>query len=125
MLFIVYGVSSQNNAFVAPDTSYTIWSATQKIKKGFPHAVPVRAFTSPNIYSQQNMVYFSSGKRELHADVFYRAESDVKKQPGVLLIHGGGWASGNKTLLVPLAQKLAENGFVAATVEYRISPEAK
>ncbi|HPE58640.1 MAG TPA: alpha/beta hydrolase, partial [Bacteroidales bacterium] len=36
-----------------------------------------------------------------------------------------GWASGNKSHLVPMAQKLAENGFVAATVEYRLSPEAK
>ncbi len=63
--------------------------------------------------------------RDLHADVFYPSERTIRKTPAVLLIHGGGWASGNKSHLVPLAQKLAENGFFAVTAEQRLSPEAK
>ena len=55
----------------------------------------------------------------------YAIRSYYEKHPGVILIHGGGWASSNKSHLVPLAQELAANGFVATSVEYRLSPEAK
>ena len=40
------------------------------------------------------------------------------------MIHGGGWASGTKDHQVPMAQQLAAKGYVAAAVEYRLSPEA-
>jgi pectinesterase len=55
----------------------------------------------------------------------YRPSATVgEKHPCILCIHGGGWASGSKALLAPLAQELASNGYLAATVEYRLSPEA-
>lgn len=40
------------------------------------------------------------------------------------MIYGGGWNSGDRPLLIPMAQKLAAEGYVTATVEYRLSPEA-
>ena len=106
------------------DTSFTVWSAAQKIKKDFPQAVSVKKNQSNSIIEKPDLVYFSIGKRDLHADIFYPAKMQ-KKIPVVLLIHGGGWASGNKSHLVPMAQKLAENGFFAVTAEQRLSPEAK
>jgi pectinesterase len=41
------------------------------------------------------------------------------------MIHGGGWNSGDRTMLYPMATELAANGYVAFTVDYRLSPEAK
>lgn len=45
--------------------------------------------------------------------------------PLVVCIHGGGWRAGNRKDLNMLTKKLAENGFVAATVSYRLSDKAQ
>jgi acetyl esterase/lipase len=42
--------------------------------------------------------------------------------PAVVLIHGGGWLYGSHHDLVPLSLRLAEQGFVAITVTYRLLP---
>ncbi|MBN2774360.1 MAG: alpha/beta hydrolase [Prolixibacteraceae bacterium] len=105
------------------DTSFTVFSAFQKIKKDFPDAKPVKPFHSEKILSVYDKVYRKTGNRNLHMDIFYPANYK-KKLPAVLLIHGGGWRSGNKSHMVPLAQKLAEKGYVTAAVEYRLSAEA-
>jgi acetyl esterase/lipase len=41
----------------------------------------------------------------------------------VLLVHGGGWSGGDKSDLATQAEALAELGYVAVTVEYRLAPE--
>lgn len=42
--------------------------------------------------------------------------------PGVILIHGGGWQSGDKVFFQTMCKKLAAQGFVAATINYRLAP---
>ena len=63
------------------------------------------------------------GKRDLHADLF-RPEK-AGKYPALILIHGGGWRAGDKSMEVPMAQMIASKGFVAVAVEYQLSLEAK
>ena len=41
-----------------------------------------------------------------------------------MIIHGGGWRSGNRSQHYPLAQRLAQFGYVCFTPEYRLSTEA-
>ena len=41
-----------------------------------------------------------------------------------MIIHGGGWRSGNRMQHYPLAQRLADLGYVCFTPEYRLSTEA-
>ncbi len=43
--------------------------------------------------------------------------------PAVLLIHGGGFRAGNRHGYDGLCMRLAQNGYVAATVEYRLAPK--
>ncbi|MEJ7608749.1 MAG: alpha/beta hydrolase [Bryobacteraceae bacterium] len=43
-------------------------------------------------------------------------------RPAVILVHGGGFRRGNRQSYLPLAIKLAERGYVAATVSYRLAP---
>ena len=117
---------AQNQSVDFPrDTTFSVRSAYEGIKKEFPQATPVKEFTNRKIKDERDVVYYSLGNRDLHLDIFYPSQKSKKKLPAVLLIHGGGWASGNKLHLVPMAQKLAENGFFAATAEHRLSPEAK
>ena len=44
--------------------------------------------------------------------------------PLVVLVHGGGWRSGSRENLAPLAARLAARGYAAATVDYRLSGTA-
>ena len=43
-------------------------------------------------------------------------------RPGVLLIHGGTWTSGDKSAYTTTCALLATRGFVAATLNYRLAP---
>ncbi len=125
LLIVPFTGSAQNWTTKFPrDTSFSVNSAYKKAVKKYPEITPVTPFSDLNIVADWNVVYCAVGKRELHADVFYPKQKLKKKCPGVLLIHGGGWASGNKSHLVPLAQKLAAAGYITASIEYRLSPEA-
>jgi acetyl esterase/lipase len=44
------------------------------------------------------------------------------KYPGIVLIHGGGFSGGQRESYLPMAIRLAQNGYVAATVSYRLTP---
>lgn len=44
------------------------------------------------------------------------------KYPGIVLIHGGGFSGGKRDSYLPMAIRLAQNGYVAATVSYRLAP---
>jgi acetyl esterase/lipase len=67
-------------------------------------------------------------------DVLYRTVSGVKLRgdmylpaqtpaPGVVVIHGGGYVGGTRTWMASLSQWLADSGFVAFTIDYRLAPE--
>ncbi|MFC0877870.1 alpha/beta hydrolase fold domain-containing protein [Saccharicrinis sp. FJH2] len=120
---IILSASGQQVDFPR-DTSYNLNSAYIKIKKYYPDVTLVKETSYPSVQEERNVVYYNTGTRDLHADLFYPKKKSHKKIPAVILIHGGGWASGTKAHMVPLAQKLAENGYFAASVEYRLSPEA-
>ena len=46
-------------------------------------------------------------------------------RPGVVLIHGGGWQAGDKNFYTAMGQTLAARGFVAVSINYRLTPAAK
>jgi len=126
LLVIPVFVTGQTPKYDFPrDTSFTVWSAAENIRKDFPGAEAVRKFTGLEIQTEKDVVYYSFENRELHADLFYPDKKVSEKIPAIILIHGGGWASGNKSHLVPMSQMLAVHGFFAATAEHRLSPEAK
>ena len=45
--------------------------------------------------------------------------------PTVIVIHGGGWASGDKWTLESYSRKLASSGIAAVTINYRLAPKHK
>jgi pectinesterase len=104
------------------DTSFTIYSAAFKVTKQFPDAELVIPKLHKDVQQKKDIVYISYGSRKMHLDIY----SPVKKNilyPAVILIHGGGWRSGNRQMEIPMAQFLASHGYVAVTVEYRLSIE--
>ncbi|MEZ4829887.1 MAG: alpha/beta hydrolase [Bacteroidia bacterium] len=106
------------------DTSYNPQAALRQIQKKYPETSLVRPALPKGISAKTDWVYHQEGDRALHADVFYPHKRNKKGYPGVLMIHGGGWASGTRSHQVPMAQQLAARGYVTVAVEYRLSPEA-
>jgi acetyl esterase/lipase len=45
--------------------------------------------------------------------------------PGVLVIHGGAWRMGTRAQLAGVAKMLAERGFTAVAISYRLAPAYK
>jgi acetyl esterase/lipase len=43
--------------------------------------------------------------------------------PAVIVVHGGAWASGTRAQLSGFAQAMANMGYVAATISYRLAPQ--
>ncbi|MEI9993599.1 MAG: alpha/beta hydrolase [Rhizomicrobium sp.] len=73
--------------------------------------------------TQRDIVFADAGKRPLALDIYRR--SGAANGAAVLLLHGGAWARGSKTMLAPHAQALAAQGFVAVASEYRLVGEAR
>lgn len=44
--------------------------------------------------------------------------------PAVLVIHGGGWDSGDRDQVAGIARRLAKRGYVAVNTQYRLAPGA-
>ncbi|WP_432711950.1 alpha/beta hydrolase [Pedobacter sp.] len=105
------------------DTSYSTYSAFQSTKKTFPDIRIVGEQPSKDVLEKRNLVYCTIGERNLEIDAFL-PKNKKGKSPAVLIIHGGGWRSGNRAQHIPLAQRLAAVGYASFTVEYRLSTEA-
>ncbi|HEX8425727.1 alpha/beta hydrolase [Hymenobacter sp.] len=106
------------------DTSFTVHSAFSKARKTHPNSSVAKPAVPATILAKTNLTYCTIGGRDLQLDVFRPTTNRKKGYPAVLLIHGGGWRSGDRSQHVPMAQQLAAKGYVTATVEYRLSTEA-
>ncbi len=115
---------SRPSSGIPRDTSYTAYSATVKIHKKFPNVTLVLPRLPRGVVEKENIAYTNYGTREMHLDVFSPPGRGDKTYPGILIIHGGGWVSGERSMLVPMAEQLAKHGYVTVTVEYRLGPEA-
>jgi acetyl esterase len=68
-------------------------------------------------------LYKRLGDRELHVDVFL-PEASKANRSALLLVHGGGWRSGNKSNFYAIANQLAQRGYAVFLPEFRLSIEA-
>ncbi|WBL24713.1 alpha/beta hydrolase [Zunongwangia sp. HGR-M22] len=113
--------SAQKKVEVRP---YTITTTVEKFKKDYPFIKPIQPLESNSFIAAKDITYKKTKTSNLKLDVYYPSVKNDKNCPGVLLIHGGGWISGSKENQRIMAQHLADNGFVAVTASYRLSPEA-
>jgi pectinesterase len=107
-----------------PDTSYTTHSAYVSSVKTNPNIRIVNEFHFASVKEKKDLVYCKQGDRKLLIDVFSPRSKTKRLRTAIMIIHGGGWRSGNRTQHYPLAQQLAHLGYVCFTPEYRLSTEA-
>lgn len=77
----------------------------------------------PGVKVMRDQVYARRGGDPLQADLFMPYPIDDPR-PAVVLVHGGGWRSGERQYLEHVATGLARAGYVAATIDYRLSRQA-
>ncbi len=68
--------------------------------------------------------YWGSEGLTLSADLYLPDGVPAQNRPALILVHGGGWRSGSREFLAPMALRLAAQGVVVMTVDYRLSREA-
>ena len=108
------------------DTSYTTFKAYSDVKKSFPNTPISWVLDKPiaSVKEERNIAYATIGNRALKLDAFFPKQKTAKSRTAIMIIHGGGWRTGNRTQHIPLAQHLANLGYVCFTPEYRLSTEA-
>lgn len=122
ILFLLFSFAIKAQNKYAIDTTYTPMSVYKKELKRFPFISLVTPKSYPNVAAKKEIVYAKINDRKLHLDSFWDQSSP--KNPAVVMLHGGGWKSGNKSHMNTLAQEVASKGFSCFTIEYRLSQEA-
>ena len=107
---------------IQKDTSYTVTSSYKKYIKNFPQIEIVKPQQFQNITEIENITYKKLNARELKLDAFINTSEN---NPAVILVHGGGWKSGDKSHMKPMAQYIASKGYSCFAIEYRLSDEAQ
>jgi len=118
---ISFPVFSQKG--VERDTSYTVANTYAKEIKKYPFIQVVKKKTKSNVVEHKGIVYKKIGNRSLQLDSYCYQSKEA--QPAVILVHGGGWKSGDKSHMEPMAVEIASRGYNCFSIEYRLSPEAK
>jgi len=78
------------------------------------------ALAQPAVTVKENVPYGSVNGTELRLDVYEPAAHGAETHPAVVLIHGGGWTSLDKSTMHGMGEFLARFGFVAFAVDYRL-----
>jgi acetyl esterase/lipase len=105
------------------DTTYTIKSVYNKEIKKYPFISIVQPKQYTNVKEKKEIVYSKISDRKLRLDAYFC--NTFVKNPAIVILHGGGWKSGNKSQMETFAKEMASKGFSCFTIEYRLSPEAK
>lgn len=125
-LTILIFIAAKNvyGQILAVDTSFSVYSAFTKAIKKYPGISIAEWQHSKEIKEQKDIAYCNLKERKLMLDVFYPSDKNKVNGMAVIIIHGGGWRSGNRSMHYPLAQKLSTLGYTCFTPEYRLSTEA-
>ncbi|MBK0370753.1 alpha/beta hydrolase [Flavobacterium agrisoli] len=126
ILFIIFALMTFTlNAQVkySIDTSFTPHSTYLKEVKKYPNIKIKTPQEFKSVKTIADIPYKNTATRPLHLDAFLPKKG--KNHTAIVMIHGGGWKSGNKTNLKPLAQTLTSLGYACFPVEYQLSLEAK
>jgi acetyl esterase/lipase len=73
---------------------------------------------------EKDIVYGEAGGEKLLLDVC-KPPKGTKPFPVVVCVHGGSWRSGGRAQFHQWIGNLAENGYFAVSIEYRLAPKSR
>ena len=71
----------------------------------------------------QTVIYHQVAGQALQLDVFLPAPGKQGARPAVIVVHGGGWDSGDKSDFPDWNHWLNQNGYVVFDIQYRLYPQ--
>ena len=118
IIFPLYPIrgSAQN---VQPDTTKPVNNENED-SGSLSNAIKNFSGTAVRDVVYDSNINVQGNRQQLAMDIYEPAQSNGKKFPLVLLIHGGGFKGGNKKPLGAVCAVLADNGYVAVTIDYRL-----
>ncbi|MEP6600403.1 MAG: alpha/beta hydrolase [Nitrospirota bacterium] len=74
-----------------------------------------------------SVIYRKLESQELSLDLYQPSSSQrgSNQRVGVLVVHGGGWQSGDSREFAALNHELAGRGYLVAAINYRLAPQHK
>ncbi len=118
---VIFAQSKKGLTFKA-DTSFTRYQAVKWALAQSPNAKLAIAKDVKNITIKENIKYTTEDGMDLMLDIF--SPKNKKNAPCLIIIHGGGWRSGDRTHHHEMAKVLASRGYVVVTPSYRLSTHA-
>ncbi|MEP6467943.1 MAG: alpha/beta hydrolase [Parafilimonas sp.] len=73
-----------------------------------------------NVVYNDVAINYKGSQQQVALDIYKPANAQGKKFPAVILIHGGSFIGGDKKGLASTCSKLANNGYVAISIDYRL-----
>jgi acetyl esterase/lipase len=88
-----------------------------------PSASAEKFTLAAGVAVDRDVVYTTAGPDEQKLDIYHPTSSSTPR-PAVVFLHGGGWSAGGKRSFQRQAAYLAAQGYVCASINYRLSQEA-
>jgi acetyl esterase/lipase len=107
----------------APE-SYTAATTYAKLAPAYPFIRIAGSEVPASVRAVTGITYIQRGGHALQLDLYLPAHATASPAPGIVFVHGGGWRAGVRANFAPMAIRMAERGYAAATISYRLSPEA-
>jgi acetyl esterase/lipase len=109
-----------------PANTYDAPHTYAKLIKDYPFIRIASAELPAGVTKIADQVYAQYGARCLKLDMYLPAgRRPDQGWPVVVFVHGGGWGSGFRSEFEPMAVRMAQRGYAAATISYRLSGEAR
>jgi acetyl esterase/lipase len=106
-----------------PANTYDAARTYAKLVRNYPliRIASAGGENAPEVRTVPDLVYWQHGSRCLALDLYLPERAAA---PLVVFVHGGGWQSGYRAEFAPLAARLAQRGYAAAIISYRLAGEA-
>jgi len=129
ILYCAVGIAQSRAGITGmPDTSFTTYKTFVNTQKTHPDIRMVEEIKRDTLGEVRNHKYADAGmegRQPLLLDAFFTVPRKGRQPaPAIIIIHGGGWRSGDRSQHHALAQRLALLGYVCFTPQYRLSTMA-
>jgi acetyl esterase/lipase len=123
LILSVVGQVPSSPSLIAQEASETVSQSVEGKTLSDATEGPVNPVSVPRskLKVQKDLVFHEVAEEEVAAD-FYRPAGE-KVVPLVVMIHGGGWISGDKWNVIDHAKELARNGMAVLAINYRLAPD--
>lgn len=122
-LALLHGCAT-HQAPAAAGATYTAASTYAKLTPTYPFIHIASTSLPASVKVVRDIPYASPAGRQLQLDLYLPTRPAAAKAPAIVFVHGGNWRIGDRQEFAPMAIRMAERGYAAATITYRLADEA-